>query len=146
MGQIKAPEVRLCAFERYSRKRPRFLSGPRIQNHQDAVCFSQVSRLIRLHRRFIAAGKAAYLLQNQHAVAVAVETIPFFDGMTVGTEYQVAPGKRRDEHQQGGVRQVEIGQLAEYALESISRQDKQLRLTARRNNLSMICNGHRSER
>src|SRR5579884_2326012 len=85
-------------------------------------------------------GKGGIPVQNQHAVAVAVETIPFFDGMTVGTEYQVAPGKRRDEHQQGGFRQVEIGQQAAYDLESISRNDKQVRLTARGNNLSMICN------
>lgn len=39
-------------------------------------------------------------LTNQHTVAVAVETVAFLDGMTIGAENLFPPRKRADQRQQ----------------------------------------------
>src|ERR1700684_3554154 len=47
---------------------------------------------------------------NQHAVAIAVESVPAGDGMTVGSQHRLTAPKRRHQHQQRRAWQVEVSQ------------------------------------
>ncbi len=48
--------------------------------------------------------------RDEHAVTVREELITGFDRMTISGECFFSPSKRADQHEQGGLRQVKIGQ------------------------------------
>src|ERR1700687_3527270 len=61
---------------------------------------------------------------QQHRITVAVEAITGGDRMRIRAPDDVVAGKRRDQHQQRGFRQVEIGeQPVDYA-EAVTRRDE----------------------
>jgi hypothetical protein len=54
--------------------------------------------------------RKAYCLQNQHAVAVAIKTIPLQHGFSIGAQDQPPAGERRHQHQERGAGEMEIGE------------------------------------
>src|SRR5580765_3040814 len=51
----------------------------------------------------------AYLF-HKHAVAIGEEPVFFFDGVFICPQNIFPPGERRNQHQQGGFWQMEVGQ------------------------------------
>jgi hypothetical protein len=47
-------------------------------------------------------------LQNEHAIAVAVEAITFTNRFLIRAQQKLSAGERADEHQQSRTRQMEI--------------------------------------
>ena len=63
-------------------------------------------------------------LQDQHAIAVAVEAVLFADGLRVGAEDQFLAGERADHHEQRRTGQVEVREHRVDGLEPIGRMDE----------------------
>src|SRR5690606_26582481 len=68
------------------------------------------------------------LLHQQHAIAVAEKAVFFAHGFGVGAEDQLASGEGAHQHEQRGLRQVEIGQQRAHRAEFIRRVNKNARL------------------
>src|SRR5882672_1809317 len=82
------------------------------------------------HRRIFLPGSPSITGRtiNQHRVAVGIEAITLLDGVPIGFAYGLDSGERRDEHEQGRSRQVEVGdQLVDHA-EPESGDDEQVGL------------------
>src|SRR6266446_10193794 len=80
--------------------RTRRRSFPRLFDHKRPT-----ARAAILRRRVNANG-----LQNQHAVAVAEETVAFANSFLVGTQDEFSRCKRAHEHEQCGFWEMEIRQ------------------------------------
>src|SRR6266852_1399270 len=57
---------------------------------------------------------------QEHAVAVGVETITLFDGVVVGAQDSSFAGEGAHQHEQRGLRQMEVGKHPFYYLEVIA--------------------------
>ena len=66
-------------------------------------------------------------LQNQHAIAVAVEAVAFANRFLISPKQKLATGKRTNEHEQGRSRQMEICQKKIDGPELIWRINKKIR-------------------
>src|SRR5690606_38102922 len=66
---------------------------------------------------------------DEHGIAVTEKAIPGLDGMRVGAPYGFHAGQGRHEHEQGGLRKVEVGQQCVHVMEAIPRSDEQARVT-----------------
>src|SRR5258706_6225613 len=60
---------------------------------------------------------------DQHRVAVGVEAVALLHRVRVGAAQRLLPRKRRDQEQQRGARQVEVGEQRVHRLEPVGRQD-----------------------
>ena len=80
--------------------------------HRCRWCAPLFSYPDRLSSVFYAQGEKAnfehFHLENQHAVAIRIETIFFGDSLAVGFESEVAASEGGDEHDEGGFWEVEI--------------------------------------
>ena len=87
-------------------------------------------------RGFVMPAQVAAILrlQNQHAIPVGKEAVFFFHRPGVGLEDELAAGKGGNEHDQGGLGQVEIGQQAVHQLELEGRGDEDVCLSSLRSN------------
>ena len=63
-------------------------------------------------------------LSNQHGITIAKKTVTLLYGMAVGRQCVFASRKCTDQHQQGGFRQVEIGDHRIHYLELVRRVNK----------------------
>ena len=61
---------------------------------------------------------------KKHGVAVAEEAIVVRYGMSIGGANSIAAGEGRDEHQQGRLRQVKVGDQPVDDAEPVSRRDE----------------------
>src|SRR6266571_7262417 len=65
-------------------------------------------------------------LLNEHAVTIGIETIALGDGVSVGTEDELASGKSGDQHEQGGTGEMEVGEQGGDDTEVVSRINKDI--------------------
>ena len=70
-------------------------------------------------------------LNNQHAIAVGEEAVFFFDGFGVGLEDEVAVRKGGDEHDQGALREVEVGEEGVDDFKLVGRVDENIGFSVR---------------
>ena len=64
--------------------------------------------------------------EDQHAVAVRIETVFLSNSLAVGFESEFASRDGRYEHDQSGFREVEIGQECVDCFEFIGRMDENI--------------------
>ena len=69
---------------------------------------------------------------DKHGVAEGEEAVALPHGLGVGVQDVLAPGKGADQHDQGALRQVEVGHQGVHALEPVSRVDEDVRPAALR--------------
>ena len=69
-------------------------------------------------------------LNNQHAIAVTIEAIAFFDGGAVGLLHKVVSSEGADEHQESALRQVEIGEQCVDCAKRIGLANENVRFAA----------------
>ena len=77
-------------------------------------------------RKFMIRIKLAGMLQNQHAVAVAVESVFLLHGLAVGFEDELAGRHGTDKHEQGALRQMEIREQGINRAELIGRVEENI--------------------
>ena len=63
-------------------------------------------------------------LNDEHAVAVGVEAVAFFDGFGVGFQDEFSRGDGRDEHHEGAAGEVEVGEEGVDCFELVGRVDE----------------------
>src|SRR5438094_7339088 len=73
---------------------------------------------------FFCAFCAFLWLCNEHAVAIAVEAISYYDSVIIGRQNGFARCERRYKHDQRGFRQVEVGEHRADGFEFVSGQYK----------------------
>jgi len=76
--------------------------------------------------------------KNQHAVAIAVETVALSDGVLIGAKDQFAVGKSAHQHQQCGAGEMKVGQERLNHLESKARHNKEAGFAARSDDFSGV--------
>src|SRR5581483_12168055 len=79
--------------------------------------------------------------QYQHRIAVREEPIAFRHGVPIGVENQLAPGERRNEHEQRRFRQMEIRDQRIDARDAVARKNEDLRLAGERSHFAVAARG-----
>src|SRR5215467_3638113 len=74
----------------------------------------------------------ARLLFQKHAIPVRIKPVCSFDRMPVGCQYRLSSSESTYQHQQRGLRQVEIGKQCADNPESVSRINKDASFSATR--------------
>lgn len=92
----------------------------------------------------VAVPKPSFL--HEHAVAVGVEPVVFGDGVTVDGEDFVCPAQGADEHQEGRLRQVEVGEKGVDDFEVVSGIDKQVRFSGTGHDIAGMLAGSEFQR
>ncbi len=71
-------------------------------------------------------------LLHEHAIAIRIESVALGDGMTIGVEHPLLAGEGAHQHEQRGLRQMEIGEQRAHHPEFKARIDKNVSLAASR--------------
>ena len=64
-------------------------------------------------------------LSNEHAIAVAVETVSRLDGVAIGAKNIFAAGERGNQSNQAGLRQMKVGEHLRDDAEDVYKRQRQ---------------------
>src|SRR5258708_32080995 len=78
---------------------------------------------------------------DQHGIAVTEKAVAFIDRVPISVADMLDSGKGADQHQQGGSRQMKVGQQAINYLETVSGSDEQPGLAITGFQLTGVCGG-----
>ena len=59
------------------------------------------------------------ILQDKHGVSITIKPVTFLPGNGVGLEYPLPPGEGGDQYEEGGTREMKIGQKGVHQLKLV---------------------------